>query len=156
MKAVAAYLQPEVSLDSAAGAVRAAFELRNDSSETWRASEGFAVGYHLFDAETGTLIVDGARVHTPGDVPPGGMARMTFEIAVPSEDGRYQLLLSPMREDECWYYERGWPFLLVEASTANGVSRIERVRVADAANVIGVGAAQPNVVIAHKVWNETN
>ena len=36
-------------------------------------------------------------------------------FALPPEDGRYQVLLSPMREDVCWYYEHGWPFLLVEA-----------------------------------------
>jgi lipopolysaccharide transport system permease protein len=127
----AAYLQPEIALD-AGGTVHAAFELRNDSSDTWRRGEGFAVGYHLFDADTGTLIVDGARMQTTSDVPPGGTAHVAFDIAVPGEDGRYQLLLSPMRENECWYYERGWPFLLVEAATAGGVSRIERVRVATA------------------------
>ena len=44
------------------GVARAEFELRNDSAETWRADDGFAIGYHLFDADTGTLIVDGARV----------------------------------------------------------------------------------------------
>ena len=42
--------------------MHADFAIRNDSDETWRAAEGFGVGYHLFDAETGTLIVDGARV----------------------------------------------------------------------------------------------
>jgi lipopolysaccharide transport system permease protein len=125
----AAYLHPEIRLDAAEHTVHAAFDLRNDSAETWRAAEGFAVGYHLFDADTGTLIVDGTRVHTGRDVPPGQAARMQFEVPVPQENGRYQVLLSPMREDVCWYYERGWPFLLVEAATTDGVSRVERVRV---------------------------
>jgi lipopolysaccharide transport system permease protein len=125
----ASYLKPEISLD-ADRKVHAEFELRNDTSETWRPAEGFAVGYHLFDAETGTLIVDGARVHPDRDVPPGGSTRLHFDIVVPAEDGRYQLLLSPMREDVCWYYEQGWPFLMVEAATTAGVSRIEQVRVA--------------------------
>ena len=39
--------------------------------ETWRPAEGFGVGYHLFDAATGTLIVDGARVAPEHDVKPG-------------------------------------------------------------------------------------
>jgi lipopolysaccharide transport system permease protein len=125
----AAYLQPEVALDSDRK-VHADFELRNDTSETWRPAEGFAIGYHLFDAETGTLIVDGARVHPDRDIPPGASARLHFDIDVPEEDGRYQLLLSPMREDVCWYYEQGWPFLMVEAATTAGVARIEQVRVA--------------------------
>ena len=25
-----------------------------------------------------------------------------------------------MRENVCWYYEKGWPFLLVEAATDDG------------------------------------
>jgi lipopolysaccharide transport system permease protein len=131
----AAYLQPEVSLDGAKGTLRADFELRNDSQETWRAAEGFAIGYHLFDAETGTLIVDGARVSPAADVPPGASERVHLEIAVPPEDGRYQVLLSPMRENECWYYEQGWPFLLVEAATSEGQSRLAGVRVATASTL---------------------
>jgi len=56
----AAYLIPDVWIDPETGAARAEFAIRNDSSETWSVSEGFAIGYQLFDAETGTLIVDGA------------------------------------------------------------------------------------------------
>ena len=76
------------------------------------------MGYHLFDAATGTLIVDGARVHPERDVEPGETVPVRLEIALPAEDGGYQVLLSPMREDVCWYYEQGWPFLLVETATA--------------------------------------
>src|SRR5215831_19924236 len=95
----AAYLQPAVKLDAASRTVHAEFEVRNDSAETWRAAEGFAVGYHLFDADTGTLIVDGARVHPASDVAPGQAARLHLDVEVPEENGRYQVLLSPMRED---------------------------------------------------------
>ncbi|MDE3167384.1 MAG: ABC transporter permease [Acidobacteriota bacterium] len=130
----AAYLQPEVSLD-ATGTLRAEFELRNDSSDTWRAAEGFAVGYHVFDAGTGTLIVDGARVHPAADVAPGEAARVHLDIPVPPEDGRYQVLLSPMREDVCWYYEQGWPFLLVEAASEGGRASVGGVRVATASKL---------------------
>jgi len=59
----AAYLEPDVRLDPATRTAHARFSVRNESPETWRASEGFGFGYHLFDADTGTLIVDGARVH---------------------------------------------------------------------------------------------
>ena len=131
----AAYLQPAVKLDPASRTVHAEFEVRNDSAETWRAAEGFAVGYHLFDADTGTLIVDGARVHPAVDVAPGQTARLQLDFEVPEENGRYQVLLSPMREDVCWYYEHGWPFLLVETATENGAPRVERVRVATASTL---------------------
>jgi len=129
----ASYLQPEVTLDASGRIVHARFVARNDSQETWRAAEGFGFGYHLFDADTGTLIVDGARVYPANDVKPGETASVQLDFPLPAEDGRYQVLLSPMREDVCWYYEQGWPFLLVEAGTGRGIARLERVRVANAA-----------------------
>src|SRR5450432_2690231 len=128
----AAYLEPDVRLDPATRTAHARFSVRNDSPETWRASEGFGFGYHLFDADTGTLIVDGARVHPERDVNPGETACVQLDFELPAEDGRYQVLLSPMRENVCWYYEHGWPFLLVEGVTGRGAARLERVRVANA------------------------
>ena len=125
----AAYLEPAVKLDAGTRMLHAAFTIRNDSSEAWRPSEGFGVGCHLFDAATDTLIVDGARVHPEREVKPGETAQVHLDIALPAEDGRYQVLLSPMRENLCWYYEQGWPFLLLEGSTQDGASHLDRVRV---------------------------
>jgi lipopolysaccharide transport system permease protein len=125
----ASYLEPAATLDPETRTVHAEVGLRNDSSEPWRPSEGFGVGYHLFDAETGTLIVDGARVHPARDLKPGETERVHLNFELPAEDGRYQVLVSPMREDVCWYYEQGWPFLLVEGSTRDGTSRLDRIRV---------------------------
>jgi len=131
----AAYLDPKAALDAPSRTVYAEFDLRNESSETWRVSDGFAIGYHLFDADTGTLIVDGARVHPAQDIAPGQSARMYLEFKAPEENGRYQVLVSPLREDVCWYYERGWPFLLVEIETVEGAPRIARTRVTTAATL---------------------
>ena len=36
--------------------VEARFDLRNTSAEPWQPRQGFAAGYHIFDAETGTLM----------------------------------------------------------------------------------------------------
>ena len=66
------YLEPRVEFDAGTRVARAEFTLRNDSAETWRAAEGFRVGFHLFDSASGTLIVDGARVALEGDLAPGG------------------------------------------------------------------------------------
>lgn len=115
----AAFLDSEAQLDASTGVVHVSFEIRNDSAEAWRRAEGFALGYHLFDADTGTVIIDGPRVYPP-DLKPGESARVTLDIQAPQEDGRYQLWISPLREDVCWYYERGWPFLLIEANAAVG------------------------------------
>jgi len=128
------YQEPEVQL-AGDRSVHVRFAIRNDSPETWRASEGFGIGYHLFDAETGTLIVDGARVEPERDLRPGesGHVKLVFEL--PREDGRYQILLSPVRENVCWYYDRGWPFLLLEGQTHGGVGLLRRVQVATQATL---------------------
>lgn len=130
----AQYLKPETVLD-AGGALRVRFELRNRSGETWRAAEGVAVSYHLFDSETDTLIEDGPRVPLPRDVAPGEACPASIDIQLPPENGRYEVRVSLMREGVCWYYDRGWPFVDLDASTQNGASRVERVRVTDRAAV---------------------
>jgi lipopolysaccharide transport system permease protein len=83
----------------------------------------------LFDADTGTLIVDGPRVQPERDIKPGESARVRLDFEVPAEDGAYQTIVSPMREDVCWYWEQGWPFLLAESGTRNGKASLLRVRV---------------------------
>jgi lipopolysaccharide transport system permease protein len=131
----ATYFSPEVKLDAGKRAAHAEFEIQNDSQETWRAAEGFGIGYHLFDAETGTLIVDGARVQPQNEVKPGERVRVRLDFEVPAEDGRYQAMLSPMKEGVCWYYEQGWPFLLVECAAKDGVVKLGRVRTTTSATL---------------------
>ena len=97
----ASYLIVGVTLDPAKRVAHVEFAIRNDSQETWRPSEGFGIGYHLFDAETGTLLVDGVRVPPEQDVRPGESAPVCVNFELPPEDGRYQVVLSPMREGEC-------------------------------------------------------
>jgi lipopolysaccharide transport system permease protein len=125
-----AYVVLQAKLKPASNTAHAEFLARNTTGETWRADEGFGIGYHLFDADTGTLIVDGPRVQPERDVKPGETITVRMDFELPAEDGHYQVLLSPMRENVCWYYEKGWPFVLVEAATRNGVTTLGRARVA--------------------------
>lgn len=124
----ASYRDLRVRFDSGTRAADAEFTIRNDSNETWCAAEGFAIGYHIFDADTGTLIQDGPRVAPERDVAPGESASVRLNFALPPEEGRYRVLLSPMREGVCWYYDRGCRFLLVEGQTTAGAARLGRVR----------------------------
>lgn len=109
--------------------VRARCNLRNTSGEAWRAAEGFAAGYHIYDSETGTLIVDGERQPPPSDVAPGGALPVDLDFALPPEPGRYDVFISLMRENVCWFYMRGWPFLRVEAVVEDGRAHLARVGV---------------------------
>jgi lipopolysaccharide transport system permease protein len=126
----AEYLKPEAVLDSASNAVRVRFELRNRSGETWCVAGGFAVSYQLFDTESDTLIEDGPRTPLEREVPPGDAIPIALEVPLPAENGRYEVRISLMREGVCWYYERGWPFVDLDASTQDGARRLDRVRIA--------------------------
>lgn len=111
-------------------AVEVRFRIENTSTDTWRAAEGFAAGYHIFDRETGTLLVDGARVPPAEEIAPGQTMQVALRFELPPEPGHYQVFLSPMREGVCWYYEQGWPFLLLDASVSDGRARVGPLRVA--------------------------
>jgi lipopolysaccharide transport system permease protein len=103
--------------------------LRNDASGAWRAAEGFRVGWQILDAASGTLVAEGARVAPAADVAPGASLPAEFDIPLPREPGRYEVLVSPMIEGQCWYRERGWWFVLVEAEVTQDAARVGRARV---------------------------
>ena len=103
--------------------------IENLSAEAWRAEEGFAIGYQVFDPNTGTLISDGLRAPIAREVAPAEVADIELEVELPAEAGRYQVFVSPLREQICWYYTQGWRFLLAEVTVAGGQARLERVKV---------------------------
>ncbi|MEI9976144.1 MAG: hypothetical protein WDO73_31275 [Ignavibacteriota bacterium] len=89
------------------------------------------MGHHLFDADSGTLIIDGARIHPDREIAPGESMHVSLDFDLPPEDGSYQVRLSPMRENVCWYYDQGWEFLAVDAHVKDGVAHIGRLHVTD-------------------------
>jgi lipopolysaccharide transport system permease protein len=113
----------------------ASFELRNVSPVPWRRAEGVAVGYQIFDPETGTLVMDGPRTAPPADLQPGQAQRFDVQIELPPEPGRYRIFLSGVEEQSHWFYERGAQFLLVDAVVAAERVTIERFRVATIGSV---------------------
>ncbi|HTQ55417.1 MAG TPA: ABC transporter permease [Bryobacteraceae bacterium] len=124
----AAFDSPDVQLRGDLD-VEARFTLRNMSNLPWRPAEGFAAGYHIYDAETGLLIVDGERRPPAHDVAPGESVTVDLRFALPPEPGRYDVYISPMCENVCWFYSQGWPFLRVETIVADGRARLARVGV---------------------------
>lgn len=101
------------------GAGEIEFDIRNESGEAWRAADGFNIGYQVFDADTGNLVVDGPRMQPERDVKPGETAHVRLHLE--EFEGDYYTIVSPMREDVCWYWDKGWPFLLLEG----GAARVE-------------------------------
>jgi lipopolysaccharide transport system permease protein len=104
-------------------------ELTNESSETWLPEDGWAAGYHLFDDPTGTLVVDGER--QPLHLAPHASRAFEMKIATPPEPGEYSIYVSVMREHVAWFYDRGWPFVLIDFTVGDdGVAALGRWRVA--------------------------
>ena len=106
------------------------FEMRNLSSEAWRPSQGFAVGYHIFDPETDTLVLDGPRTAPDADIAPGEAQRFELHFDLPPEPGRYRVYVSGMEEHAYWLYQRDAEFLLIDGTVEAGRVRLERFRVA--------------------------
>jgi lipopolysaccharide transport system permease protein len=110
--------------------VTVSFEMRNLSSEAWQPSQGFAVGCHIFDAETGTLVLDGPRTEPAADIAPGEAQRFELHFDLPPEPGRYRVFVSGMQEHSYWLYQHGEEFLLIDGAVDAGRVSVKSFRVA--------------------------
>src|SRR5580704_9732260 len=110
--------------------ITARFEMENLSRAAWRSAAGFAVGYHIFDPVTDTLVVDGPRTLPQADIAPGEMCQFELHLDLPPEPGRYRIFLSGMEEHSQWFYARDAEFLLVDAVVAAERVTVETFRVA--------------------------
>jgi lipopolysaccharide transport system permease protein len=124
----AGFQAADVQLDG--GTLKLQCEIVNQSPESWLPENGWAAGYHLFDEPTGTLVVDGER--TPLGLAPSGRQKLAMEIALPPEPGEYNICVSVMREHVAWFYNEGWPFLLIDVTVdENGAPALLGWRVTD-------------------------
>ncbi|MGE5569452.1 MAG: ABC transporter permease [Rhodospirillales bacterium] len=110
---------------SAAG-ICASLRIENFSAETWRPEDGYAAGCQVFDPETDTLVMEGARTPLPRALAPGEAIEVDIQVELPPEPGRYRVFVSSMREGVCWHYAEGRPFLLIDAEVAGGRARVIR------------------------------
>lgn len=125
-----AYGTPEVRVVGLRATVT--FNLENLSQETWRPESGFAIGSHLFDRESLALLDEGPRTVPVADLVPGGSERVEVRFDLPPEAGRYRVYVSPMVEGEAWFYERGWPFVVIDATVGSASAHVEGTRVTTA------------------------
>lgn len=106
--------------------------IENTSTEVWKAEDGYAAGYQVFDPETETLVMEGERIRLPRDLKPGDVVEIAVQVEFPREPGRYRAFVSGMREHGGWFYQQGIPFWAVEADISGGRTTIIRSRLTTA------------------------
>ena len=96
------------------------FRLMNRSHEDWRIGDGFAIGWQIYDPETGTFIQEGEWTQLEEDLLSAQIADVALTIQLPPERGHYHVYVSPVTPKDGWFYARNEPFLLVDAFVEHG------------------------------------
>jgi lipopolysaccharide transport system permease protein len=98
------------------------------------ASRGRAAGigpvhlsYQVFDAQTGQLLMDGARSSLEEACQPGSRASVRIPIQLPAEPGHYRIWVSPVHEPVAWFYQRGSEFLELDVTAERDRTRVRSV-----------------------------
>ena len=118
------YREIEVRLEGLQAVAQ--FRMENNSAEAWNPETGFAIGSHLFDQETLTLLEEGPRTILAAALAPGEGQVIQVRFEIPEEPGRYRVYVSAVVEGEAWFYERGWPFIAVDCLVDSSGTQIQR------------------------------
>jgi lipopolysaccharide transport system permease protein len=97
--------------------------LENKSRQNWK-PESFFLGWQFFDPDTNFFIQEGEWTALPNEVRPGETVELNMSIVFPPEAGGYVIYVSPIQQPEGWAYQRGEPFLRIEAATSDGQVRV--------------------------------
>src|SRR3954453_22141982 len=111
---IAAYEQIAFGLEAAARTIAVRFRLINRSHGDWRTAAGFAIGWQIYDPETGTFIREGDWTQLSQDVMSAEMADIQLSVQLPPERGRYHVYISPRTNEAGWFYAVNEPFLLID------------------------------------------
>ncbi len=110
-----------VAVEESAAGLRVRCRLLNRGRRPWRAAEGFALGWQIFDPVSEAFLFEGEWRPAAADVAGGAAAEWDLRVPLPAEHGPYRVYISPVAQDAGWFYLRGWPFLLIDAEVdANG------------------------------------
>ncbi len=134
------------------------FEMENVSGEAWRTSDGFRVGYQVFDAASEIFLAEGDRGDLGHDVKVGARAAVSVTIALPDEPALYRVFWSPIVEGQGWAYETGLPFVVMDLLLGAGNAvRLKRLGVTDLARRrrVRLARAVPRALVMpfQTVWN---
>jgi lipopolysaccharide transport system permease protein len=125
----AAYEQPAFDLDSGKRLLTVRFRLINRSHQEWRASDGFFIGWQIYDPEAATFIREGEWAPLAQDLASAQTGDVEVAIQLPPERGRYHVYISPVTREGGWFYTRNEPFVLVDAFVEHGKAAMADVRV---------------------------
>ncbi|MCB9384740.1 MAG: ABC transporter permease [Bryobacterales bacterium] len=123
------YRNVDVALDERTLHIHA--RLDNLSDQDW--TNGEVLSWQIYDAETDALLEDGPRQAL--FVPAEQAAEAAVCIQLPADDGAYRVFVSPLNEGSGWFYERGEPFVLIEAQVAKGETNVTRCGVSTTDNL---------------------
>src|SRR5882762_5481948 len=109
----AKFSEPQATVEGRAR-VRVTANLRNASDREWVGGGEIRLGYQVLDPDSGVLIEDSGRAELPQSLPPGGQVSIAVPVDLPSEDGLYLVLISPLEENVAWFHHRGSDALILE------------------------------------------
>ncbi len=124
----ARYIDTRVAVDAPRRLLRVNCRLGNDSGETWPGNGGFAIGWQVFDPASGLFLSEGEWVPIEGDVAPGASVPVEVPVELPPEHGPYRIYISPIDPKLGWDYERGGPFVVLDAEVDSSGARLIRQR----------------------------
>ena len=135
----ARFQQPRVR-ENGPGELLLECAVENASDQAWLAGDGdegngesrrpaagigpVHLSYQVFDAQTGQLLMDGARCRLEGACQPGSRVSVRIPIQLPPEPGRYRIWVSPVHEPVAWFYQRGSEFLELDVTSENDRTRV--------------------------------
>jgi lipopolysaccharide transport system permease protein len=120
----AAFERPIFEVDPATRVITARFVIVNRSEQTWKPDSDFAVGWQIYDPESGTFIREGNWTALAADLAPAEMRELTIAVELPPERGHYHVYLSTVTAGEGWAFGRNEPFLLIDAEVEHGVATL--------------------------------
>jgi lipopolysaccharide transport system permease protein len=126
---IAAYDQPSFDVNSDQRILTVRFRLINRSHEEWRGSDGFAIGWQIYDPEAATFIREGEWIPLREDLAPAQTGEVQVAVQLPPERGHYHVYISPVTPKSGWFYARNEPFVLVDAFVENGKALGARLHV---------------------------
>ncbi|MFN7936186.1 MAG: ABC transporter permease [Bryobacteraceae bacterium] len=101
-----------------------ACSIPNVTGQAWRVADEAAIGWQVYDPETGIFLYEGDWTRLIRDVAHGESAELNLDLSLPAADGLYRIYVSPIDARTGWLYARGEEFLMVDAEVVNGEPRI--------------------------------